>query len=140
MFQNGFALLKLSFSLAVVALPFGIVYCLLICLFPDAIEAFGAMRHYVSFSRWGGIENLFVLNSLLMGWVTIIVLERTVGSTGHILFAIALPCWVAAIGGGFASGAFFAERVPDTMWELLVYSLVSVVCAGALSIVWADMR
>ncbi len=139
MFQKGLALLKLSWPLGVVALPFGTVYCLLLYLFPDSIDAYVKMRTYTVFSRWGGVEVFFVLNSAVLGWVSVVVSERRTGAARFILLLIALPWCFASIGGGFALAPLCLGRLSDAMWEMMAYSLVSVVCAGALRAYLGDI-
>lgn len=135
MFQNRIAILKRSWPLGVLALPFGTVYCLLLCLFPDSIDAYVKMRWYTE----GGVENLFVLNSAVLGWVSVVVSERRTGAAGFILLLIALPCCFVAIGGGFAIAPLFLGSLSDAMKEMLAYSLVSVVGAGAFRAYWSAM-
>ena len=132
MFQNGIALLKRLWPLGLLAMPFGTVYCLLLYLFPDSIEAYVRMRTYTAFSRWGGVERLFVLNSLVLGWVGAVVSERRAGAVGPVVLLFALPCCFAAIGGGFAIASLFLVSLSGAMKEMLAYSLVSAVGASVL--------
>lgn len=132
MFENGIALLKQSWPLGLLALPFGTVYCLLLYLFPDSIEAYVKMRAYTIFSRWGGVERLFVLDSLVLGWVSSVVSERRTGAVGPVVLLFALPCCFAAIGGGFAIASLFLGSLSDAMKEMLAYTLVSAVGASVL--------
>ena len=83
-------LLKLLWPAGAVALAFGMVHCVLLCLLGEALEA-GADIDLSLY--WGGAESLFCLNSALLGWVTIRLLEHRLGTTGPILLgAIAKPC------------------------------------------------
>lgn len=132
MFQNGIAFLKRLWPLGLLALPFGTVYCLLLYLFPDSIEAYVKMRAYTIFSRWGGVERLFVVNSLVLGWVSVIVSQRRTGAGGPVLLLFALLCCFAAIGCGFALAPVFLGGLSGAMREMLAYSLVSAVGASVL--------
>lgn len=140
MLQNWIALLKRLWPLGLLAMPFGTIYCLLICLFPDSIEAYVKMRSYTAFSRWGGVERLFVLNSLVLGWVGAVVSQRRAGAVGPVVLLFALPCCVAAIGGGFAIASLFLGSLSDAMKEMLVYSLVSAVGASILRAYWGSIH
>ena len=132
MFQNGIVVLKRLWPLGLLALPFGAVCCLLLVLFPDSIEAYVQMRAYNIFSRWGGVERLFVLNSVVLGWVSVIVSERRTGAVGPVVLSFALPCCFVAIGGGFALSPLFLGSLSGAMREMLAYSLVSAVGASVL--------
>lgn len=124
--------MKRLWPLGCAILLFGVVYCSLLCLFPDAIAAYVSMRLSTDVSTWGGIEDLFVLNSAVLGWVTVVVLDRRTGAVGFVLLLAAIPWCVASIGGGFALSALLLGGLSGPMWEMLLYSLVSVVAASAL--------
>lgn len=132
MFQEGIALLKRSWPLGLLALPFGAVYCLFLCLFPDSIEAYVEMRAYTQFSTWGGVQVLFLLNSVIIGWLSAVVSERSIGTVGAVALLLAVLCCLGAIGAGFCLAWFFLGSLSDPMWEMLAYSLVSAVGASAL--------
>ncbi len=132
MLYKTFAILKLSSPVAVVALPFGMGYCFLLCLFPDAIEAYDKMLDFTATSQWGGIEVLFSLNSGVLGWVTVVVAERRLGAARFVLLLMALPWCLASIGGGFALALLYIGSFSDPMWEMLAYSLVSAIGACAV--------
>lgn len=140
MFQNGIALLKRLCPLGLLAMPFGTVYCLLLYLFPDSIEAYVRMRTYTAISRWGGVERLFVLNSLVLGWVGAVVSERRAGAVGPVVLLFALPCCFAAIGGGFAISPLFLGGLSGAMKEMLAYSLVASVGASILRAYWGSIH
>ena len=100
----------------------------------DAIEAFDKVSAYTNLSRWGGVEDLFVLSSGVLGWVSVAVCARTVGAAGPVLLLFALPSWMGAIGGGFAVAAALLACSCDGMWEMMTYSLVSVVGVSILRV------
>ena len=110
------------------------MYCLLLCLLSDAIEAFDRLPTYGLFLTWGGVEDLFVLNSVVLGWASVVACERTAGTAGVVLLLFVLPLCIAAIGGGFAVALVFVPCVSDAMWQMMVYSLVSVVGASILRV------
>lgn len=123
---------RISWPVGLAALPFGAVYCLLVCLFPDSIDAYAKMHAYTDFSTWGGIEVLFMLNSAVLGWVAVVVTVRRTGVAGFVLILIALPWCLASIGSGFAVAWLCVGSISDGVWPMLAYSLGSVVCASAL--------
>lgn len=140
MFQRPIERLGISWSLGFIALPFGAVYCLLLCLFPDSIEAYVKMRTDVDFSTWGGVEVLFVLNSAGLGWASVVALERRTGAAGPVVLLLALPCCLAAIAGGFALAPLFLGSLSGAMREMLTYSLVSALVASVLRVYLGNIR
>ena len=101
-------------------------------MFPDAIEASEELWMYLQSSHWGGPETLFVLNSSLLGWVSIVVLERWLGTVGNVVLLIAFPWCLATIAGGFALALVFVERVPGPIWNMVALSVISAVGASAV--------
>ena len=138
--QKPFEFLRLSWPVGFVAVPVGVGYSLLLCFFGDAIEAAEELDEFLFFSQWGGPETLFFLNSILLGWISIVVLEHRLGIAGSVLWAISLACWVGAIGGGFALGAFLSESIRwGATLDLIVLCTVSVACAGGFRIYLSDL-
>ena len=132
MLHKAFEIMTLLWPVGLVALPFGMGCCFLLCLFPDAIEAYDKMRDFTATSQWGGIEVLFSLNSGVLGWVTVVVSERRLGAARFALLRMALPWCLASIGGGFALALLYIGSLSDSMWEMLAYSLVSAIGACAV--------
>jgi len=132
MFRKLFILLKLSWPLVLVGVPFGIIYCLLFRLFPNAIELSDEFRSELFFSAGGGPNTLFGLNSLVLGWVSIVVLEHRSGIVGPFLLVIGFPYWGIAIGGGFALGVFYLGRIPNSTGELIAFCLVCVILSAGV--------
>lgn len=139
MFHRPLKFLRISWPAGLVALPFGTVYCLLLCLFPDSIEAYAKVRVYTDFSGWGGIETLFALNSAILGWLSVVVAERRTSVAGFILLLMILPWCFASICGGFALASLWERSFSDAVWDMLACSLVSVVGASALRAYLCDM-
>lgn len=139
MFHKPFRFLRISWPIGLVTLPFGTVYCLLLCLFPDSIDAYANMRVYTDFSTWGGIETLFALNSAVLGWLSVVVAERRTGVVGFVLLLMVLPWCFSSIGAGFALASLCVGSFSDAVWDMLAYSLVSVVGASALRAYLCDM-
>lgn len=132
MLHKTYEIMKLSWPLGLVALPFGMGYCFLLCFFPDAIDAYDKMRDFTATSQWGGIEVLFALNSGVLGWVTVVVSERRLGPARFVLLLMALPWCFASIGGGFALALLYIGSLSAAMFDMLAYSLVSAVGACAV--------
>ena len=130
--QSG--IIRYVWATAGVATPFGAVYCLLLCLLTDAIEAFGRLPSYGLFLTWGGVEDLFVLNSVVLGWASVVAWERMAGIAGAVLLLFALPSCIAAIGGGFVVALVFLPSLSDPVWEMAAYSLVSVLGASIVRV------
>ena len=63
MFQKQLDFVERAWPLGLLALPFGILYCLLLCFLTDAIEASEQMRGSLSNYEWGGVDSLFALTS-----------------------------------------------------------------------------
>jgi len=124
MVQKQLEFMKRSWPLGLVALPFGLVYCSLLCFFGEAIEASTQVRGYLASYEWGGVDTLFALNSGLLGWLSIVVAGYRFGITGRCLLWIALPWCFAAIGGGFGLALLFADRLPSSVWEIVLCCLV----------------
>jgi len=139
MFLDLLTSLKRSWSVGFVALPCAIVNTVLICVLPDSIEAYAEFWRYLALDRWGGPETLFMINSGVLGWVSIVVLERKLGTVGMVVFLIALPWCLAAIAGGFALGVLFVEHVPGPIWDMVGYSVVSAVGASAVRTYFHDI-
>lgn len=129
-------LLGRSWPVGFVVILCGIVYCVLLCLFCDAIEA---ADEFTTGTGEGGPLTLFLITSLLLGWGTVAVLEYRLGVTGSRLWVIALPWWAASIGGGFAAASFLAGRLPAPVSELCVLCAVSAGCTGAYRIYFSDI-
>jgi hypothetical protein len=138
MFQKQVDFAERVWPLGLVALAFGLVYCLLLCVFEEAIEASEKMRDYLANYEWGGAEALFALNSGLLGWVSIVVAEYRFGISGWWLFLITLPCGFAAIGGGFVLALLLAERLPSSAWEIILLCLVFMIGTGAFRVYLDD--
>jgi len=135
-----FEIMKLSWPLGLLALLFGMVYGLLLWSFPDAIEAYGTMRDYTAISQWGGIEVLFVLNSGVLGWVTVVVAERRMEAARFVLLPMAAPWCLVSIGGGFAFALLNIGSLSAAMMEMLAYSLGSAVGASILRAYWGSIH
>ena len=130
MFRPGFYLLRRGWPVVLVIVPFGVIYCLLLCFLSEAIVAEEHVDHF-----WDpGPEMLFTFNSLLLGWVTVVILEHRFGATGLSVFLLAVPCWAVAIGAGFALAALVSEDLPAPPSSYALYCSVSTICAGALRI------
>lgn len=132
MLQKGIVILKRSWPLGFVALPFAIVYCFLLCFFADAIEASYEMRAFTITSEWGDVDVLFMIASIALGWVGVVVSERRTGAERLVPLVMAVPWCLASIGGGFVLARLFLVSLSDPMWEMLAYSLVSAVGTSAL--------
>jgi len=139
MFQKPLEFVERAWPLGLVAAPFGLVYCLLLCVFGEAIEASGQMRDYLANYDWGGVETLFALNSGLLGWVGIVVAGYRFGVTGPYLLWIALPWCFAAIGGGFALALLFLESLPGSMWEMILFCLVFMIGTAVFRVYLDDV-
>jgi len=131
MFRDLLAMSKLAWPVAFVALPCALMICLLVWLFPDAIEAYGEFRTYLNYARWRGPGLLFMLNSAVLGWVSIVVLERKSQTVGIVVFLATLPWCLASIAGGFALSVYLVDHVPGSIGEMVAYSVVSAVGASA---------
>ena len=118
-----------SWPLGLLALPFGTVYCLLLCFLSDSIEVYDELPGN---SEWGGVEVLFVLNSGVLAWVSVVVSERRTETEGFLALLFAFPWCFAAIGGGFAVALLFLGSLSDAMMEMLVFSVVSSIVIGGL--------
>ncbi len=125
MLYKSFELVQLSWPLGLVVLCSGIVYCGLLSVFPDAIDAFRSMRGYVIGSDWGAIETLFSMAAGVSGWISVVVAQRRLDANKLALFLVGLLCCVASIGLGFGSAAVFVGLHSDSVWEMMMYSLVS---------------
>lgn len=124
MFEKQLNFLERAWPIGLVALPFGLVYCLLLCVFGEAIEASGQMRGFLANYEWGGVDALFALTSGILGWTSIAVTGYRFGITGAWLLLIALPWCLTAIVGGFALAELIIDRLPGPVWELVVCCLV----------------
>ena len=137
MLRRLFEFPKQLWPVGLVTLASGLVNCLLVWLFPDAIDAYGKMGDLLSGE--GSIEVLFSLNSGVLGWVSIVVLQHRTGITGSVLLVFALPCWLVAISAGFALAAVVVNPLPNAVWDMITYSAISAGCAGALRVYFADV-
>ena len=125
--------IKLAWPLALVALVFGLVYCALLCFFSEAIEAYAKLRddNVIRSSR-PGIVTLFVFNSGVLAWASVVLAERRTGIAGLFLSLLTLPWCLGSVSGGFAFALLFVETITNPMWEMLAWSLVSVVVVSAI--------
>lgn len=131
--------LRISWPVGLVAIPFGTVYWLLLFLLPDSIDAYVHMRAYTDFSRWGGIEILFALNSGILGWLSVVIVERRADVARFVLLLMVLPWCFSSIGSGFALASLSVGVFSDAVWNMLMYSLVSTVGASALRAYLSDI-
>ncbi len=138
MLHRPFKLLCHSWPLVVLTLPFGALYCSLLCFFPDAIEASVQMQAYTS--EWGGVEVLFMLNSAGLGWASVVVSERRIGGAGPAMLLFAWPCCLVAIASGFAAAPLFLGGLTAAMKEMLIISLVSVLAVSGIRVYWGNIR
>lgn len=140
MHHGPFRVLSVSWPVGLVSLPFGVVNFILLCFFPDSIDAYASMRAYTDFSRWGGIEFLFALNSAVLGWLSVVVAEHCTGVAGFVLLLMILPWCFSSIGGGFALASLRVGSFSDAVCDMLVYSLVSVVGVSVFRAYWGNIR
>jgi len=91
-----------------------------------------SLSSYTAFNTWGGLEDLFAIVSVLLGWTSVVAVERALGRTGMILLPVVLATCFAAIGGGFILSLRLVELHILGVWQLLV---VSTVVAGLASVV-----
>lgn len=120
--------LKILWPAGVVGLGFGMVHCALLCIFRDALEALEVID--IACWGWGGPENLLFLNSLLLGWVSMWLMQDRLGVTGPIILAVGVVCWAGAIASGFGLAALFITPLPGPTWELAIGCIASAVVAG----------
>ena len=132
MFRDYIDRMGRSWPVGVAALPFGLGCCFLVCFFPNAIEVYEEMEMYLVTSRWGGIETLFMLNSGVLGWVSVVVLEHRLGTVGTIVLLISLPWSLLAIAGGFGLGLLFVDPAPGSIWDMVGFSALAAVGASGL--------
>ena len=111
--------MRLSWPIGVVTLPFGLVYCFLLCFLGDAIAASEKMAAQLSGYEWGGVDALFAMNSGLLGWAGVVVAAKRFGISGPSLFLIALPWSLGALGGGFAVALLVMGSLPHSIWQIL---------------------
>ncbi len=129
-FREHIQIVRQLWPLAIIVIAFGFGYVLLIHYLSNALDA----AVLVSSSEWGGPETLFALTSAVLGWVTIVVLERQISSTSATMLAIGLGCWIVTIGCGFTVAWLIMKQMTDEVWGLSVVCLGSAVLAGVFRI------
>ena len=137
MFPKPFELLRQLIPVWAAASPFAGVYCLLLCVFPDAIAASQEFQNLHETS--GGPDTLFAMTSVLLGLTTMFLLERNLQTIGAILFLFALPVCVSAVAGGFALALLFLKSTLDPMCELAGFSLIIALGTCMVQIWWVRM-
>lgn len=139
-FHKPFELVRRSWPVGVVALLFGSVYCSLVCFLTDGIDAFDKMSAFMVTSRWGGVEDLFLLNSIALGWVSVVVSETRTGTAGFVPLLMALAWCLVSIGGAFALGSLWLGRFSGPMWGMVAYSVLPVLGAAGVRCYLGNIR
>lgn len=133
MIKNFAELLKLSWPVFLISIPFGLLHCFLICYFRESLDAADNLQIYFA-DAWGGADVLLVINSGLLGWASIGLLERKLGLNGFILFPFALLIWILAIGGGSAASIFMMEHTPNAFPYFVTMCFASSIVTGVFVI------
>ena len=125
---------NLWWVLALVSLPFGLVYCFLLCLLRQSLQAEASewLNTYVSISQWGGPTTLFALNAGILGWVCAAVASKRLGEIGTFVLLPVLLWGVLATAGGFFLSTIFVQSAPGVFWKLI--SLCVLVMAASAGI------
>ncbi len=137
--RSGITLLKRSWPLGLLAIPFAAVCCLLLVCLSESIEARAQMSDFSGHFSWRGVETLFFLNAFVLGWVSVVVSERRLGAVGPSVLLFALPCCFAAIGGGFALSLWSLDDFTTAMKEMLALSIAAGAGACILRVYVADL-
>jgi hypothetical protein len=93
-----------------------------------------AIRSLVRYES--GPDDLFLLNSVLLGWASAAAAERRIDATGTGLVMIAVPFCLAAIAGGFGLAAILLAPLPGVSGELLIFCAI---CTVGAAIVRANL-
>jgi hypothetical protein len=134
------ALLKRSWPVSLVTVPCGAVYCLLLWLFPEALDALENLPSSLLWGQWGGIETLFLLDSLILGWASVVVLEHVLGMTGRVVLLIAVMSCIIAVGGGFALARVILGPLPGNPSEMVAYCIATTIVSAACRSWWSAVE
>ncbi len=99
-------------------LPCAAIYCLLLCLLGDSIEAAATLESTLGVSTGEGPATLFAINSGIMGWASVTVLRKKLGITGSTVFALGLIHWGIAITAGLTAAWLINGSLPVDPAEL----------------------
>jgi len=86
----------------------------------------------------GGIETLFLLNSGILAWASIFILERRL-INGCIAVLVGAIWWTTAIGGGFAAALLIAGSLPSHPFEMVVFCMGVAMLSGASRAYLSDL-
>jgi len=128
--------LKGILPIVLVAVPFGLIYTLMLYFLTDAVDA---EQEIVSWTDHGGPSTLFLMNSGALGWAVVVVIEKTLGLARWGSLGIALCPWALAIGGGFALAVPFTEHLPDSTVGLAMICAAATLGTGAFRTWLADL-
>lgn len=90
-------------------------------------------------STWGGVEVLFMMNAVGLGWGTVAYTERRTGASGIPVALAALAWSSAALGAGFFVVAIFSPISNAALAEMLMLSVILWLGATAVRTYFADV-
>ena len=130
-------ILKLYWPMILLAVPFALVYAVLLDFFTEAIEIEDSLT--ITDSLWwkDGPHTLFITNSAVLGWVSVVVVRTWVAIGGPLLFLISLPCCLLAIDSGFAFGLFLTGSQSDAIRTAHIASAI-VTCIAVAARTYYD--
>lgn len=129
--------IKLSIPVLLICIPFGLINCFLVCYFRESLDAEKELESFMRNSR-GGAETLLMISSGIMGWISIVLLEKRLGLERKILLPFALLIWTIVTGGGFALSTLFVDQQPKAFFELIAICLISSSVASLIAIFFRD--
>lgn|GEM_PF-2872490 len=115
------------------------VFCLLLWGFRDSIEVYVSTPGLLGSSTWGGVEVLFMMNAVGLGWGTVAYTERRTGASGIPVALAALAWSSAALGAGFFVVAIFSPISNAALAEMLMLSVILWLGATAVRTYLADV-
>ncbi|RME37888.1 MAG: hypothetical protein D6788_08550 [Planctomycetota bacterium] len=131
MFAKFAALWKQFWPLVIATIFFAALFSLLVCVFSRSIEAYAALPPDFALNTSTGVEDLFMLASGVLGWVGVVLSERTTSLAGGVPLVMTMLCSLVAIGGGFAVAWFLLGTFPNGGIDMLAFSVVASFGAAA---------
>jgi hypothetical protein len=96
-------------------------------VFTDAIVTHKDSSDIVVGVRYGGPERLFMITSALFAWALLAVTERALGVVGTIAAACSAILGVLGVWIGFGMALLVMGELPNAVWTMMGYSIVTLV-------------